>query len=233
MTQLPILFLPGTLCTEAMFTHQINYLSQYSQNISVVAFTTENTLADMAEKVITATNGKPCAIVGFSMGGIVALEVAKYRPELIAKLALVNSNCHADLPERKKARKAQIAQAQSGQLIELMTTTFLPNYLFKENPIHKTLILDMATLLGPDVFKAQVTAIEDRPDMLAYLQKLTADTLIISGAQDKICPPEHQQMMHNVLDGSELVLLEQCAHFSPIEQAEKVSDALAKWYQRS
>ena len=227
-----ILFLPGTLCTGAMFEQQIKHLSQYCEQVSVVSFTTENTLAAMAETVIAATEGKPCALVGFSMGGIVALEVAKTRPELIAKLALVNSNCHADLPERKKARKAQIAQAQSGQLVELLTSTFLPNYLFKANADHEALILDMATSLGADVFQAQVTAIEDRPDLLKHLKQLSADIVIIAGAQDKICPSEHQQMMHNEVAGSELILLEQCAHFSPLEQAEQVSKALAKWYQK-
>lgn len=233
MTQLPILFLPGTLCTGAMFEHQINHLSQYSKQISVVPFITENTLAEMAEKVIAATHGKPCAIIGFSMGGIVALEVAKMRPELIAKLALVNSNSHADLPERKKARKAQIAQAQSGQLAELMRSTFLPNYLFEANSAYETLILEMAISLGADVFKAQVTAIEDRPDMLMSLKKLTADVVIIAGAQDKICPLEHQKMMHREVAGSKLVLLDNCAHFSPLEQAEQVSNTLAKWYQKN
>ena len=37
-------------------------------------------------------------------------------------------------------------------------------------------------------------------------------------------------MMHKALAGSELILLDQCAHFSPLEQAEKVSQALIQWY---
>jgi pimeloyl-ACP methyl ester carboxylesterase len=93
---LPILILPGTLCTGAMFTHQIKQLQNHCNNVSVVQFTQQATLTEMAALVIEATNNKPCAIIGFSMGGIVAEELAKTHPHLIAKLALVNSNCHAD-----------------------------------------------------------------------------------------------------------------------------------------
>lgn len=230
MTQLPILILPGTLCTSAMFSKQVNHLKSYCQDIRVIQFTTEKSLTEMAEKVITATENKPCAIIGFSMGGIVALEIAKTHPQLIAKLALINSNCHADLPERKAARKAQIAQAESGQLTKLISTTFLPNYLFKTNIAHEKLIIEMAESLGADCFAAQAMAIEDRPDYLSVLKKLNSNILIIGGKQDKICPAEHQQLMHDNLPKSQLYLLEECAHFSPLEQADKVSNLLTHWY---
>lgn len=230
MTQLPILILPGTLCTGTMFSQQINQLQQYCQEITVVQFTTEKSLAEMANNVIKATKNKPCALIGFSMGGIVAAEIARTHPQLIAKLALVNSNCHADLAERKSARKAQITQAESGQLIELISTTFLPNYLFKADSAHEKLIIEMAKSLGADCFVAQVMAIEDRPDSLSVLQQLKNDILIIGGKQDKICPVEHQKMMHENLPKSKLQLLDQCAHFSPLEQADKVSNLLTHWY---
>ena len=230
MKQLPILFLPGTLCTGKMFSEQIQQLSSYSDDITVVQFTRENTLSAMADKVIAATKNQPCAMVGFSMGGIVALEVATKRPELIAKLAMVNSNCHADLAERKAARPAQIAKARSGQLIELLDETFMPNYLYQANENHQQLIRNMASELGAECFAAQVMAIEDRPDRLAVLQQLTADILIIGGADDNVCPAQHQQMMHDNVENSSLALLAQCAHFAPLEQAEQVSKLLINWY---
>jgi pimeloyl-ACP methyl ester carboxylesterase len=54
--------------------------------------------------------------------------------------------------------------------------------------------------------------------------------VIIGGRQDKICPAEHQQMMHDNLPKSHLALLDECCHFSPLEQAEHVSNLLTKWY---
>lgn len=230
MKNTPLLILPGTLCTGIMFDQQVSQLSKHCDDISVVQFTTENTLGDMAKKVIQASQNKPCAIIGFSMGGIVAIEVAKTHPELIAKLTLVNSNSHADLPERKNARPAQIAQAKSGKLTELVTNTLLPHYLYRSNQVHEKLITDMALSLGADCFEAQVTAVEDRPDSLAVLQALGVNTLIIGGEDDKVCPASHQQAMHQALPTSELLLLKECGHFSPLEHPEKVSNALTQWY---
>ena len=230
MPTLPILILPGTLCTGAMFSHQITQLSQYSHQISVVQFTDEATLPEMAASVIKAAGDQPCAIIGFSMGGIVAAQVAKTHPHLIAKLALINSNCHADLPERKAGRVEHIKQANAGQLRLLIENTFMPNYLYQQKAEYQKIILDMALSLGEKCFSAQAMAIEDRPDSLEVLQSLKANILIISGLEDKICPVKHQLMMHKALPTSELVLLEQCAHFSPLEQAEKVSQALIQWY---
>jgi len=230
MHSLPILFLPGTLCTGAMFTHQINQLKTHCNNISVVQFKQASTLKEMANLVIKAANNQPCALIGFSMGGIVAEEVAKTHPHLIAKLALINSNCHADLPERKAGRAALIKEAHEGKLAILIQNTFMPNYLYTQDKKHQKIIIDMALTLGEKCFEAQVRAIEDRPDSLHILQKLDADILIIGGLQDKICNAEHQRYMHESLPNSKLVLLDECAHFSPLEQAEKVSDALTKWY---
>ena len=230
MQSLPILILPGTLCTGAMFTHQIKQLSAYCNNISVIQFTNEATLPEMAACVIKAADQKPCAIIGFSMGGIVAAEVAKTHPHLIAKLALINSNSHADLPERKAGRAKQIEQAEAGQLGSLIENTFMPNYLHQQKAEYQKIIMDMALSLGEHCFKAQAMAIEDRPDSLNALKKLDADILIISGLQDKICPVEHQLHMHKSLPSSDLLLLGKCAHFSPLEQAKKVSQALSQWY---
>ena len=230
MHSLPILILPGTLCTGAMFTHQIEQLSQYSNNISVVQFTTEATLPEMAALVISSTNQQPCAIIGFSMGGIVAAEVAKTHPHLIAKLALINSNSHADLPERKAGRAALIKQANEGQLSALIQNNFMPNYLYQQKDEYQKIIIDMALSLGEKCFAAQAMAIENRPDTLNVLKNLEADIVIISGLQDNICAVEHQLIMHKALPNSELLLLDECAHFSPLEQASKVSEALIQWY---
>lgn len=230
MHSLPILILPGTLCTGDMFTHQIEQLNKYSNNVSVVQFTNEATITEMATTVIKAANQEPCAVIGFSMGGIVAAQVAKTHPHLIAKLALINSNSHADLPERKAGRAKHIQQANAGQFSSLIQNTFMPNYLYQQRNEHKKIILDMALSLGEQCFEAQATAIEDRLDTLNVLKTLNADILIIGGMQDKLCSVEHQLLMHKALPNSELLLLEECAHFSPLEQPKKVSQALTKWY---
>jgi len=216
-----------------MFKQQISHLSKHCDNITVVQFTDQQSLTQMAKCVIDAAKKQPVALVGFSMGGIIAMEVARTHPELIAKLALVNSNSHADLPERKAGRIAHIEQARLGELESLVTNSFIPNYLYQYRLADADLIIQMATSLGASCFEAQVMAMQNRPDSLAVLQQLDCQTLIIGGLQDKICPPQHQFDMHRALPKSDLLLLGQCGHFSPLEQPEKVSNALCHWYLNS
>ena len=230
MTALPIIFLPGTLCTGLMFKQQISILSQHCNDVRVVQFTNQESIAQMAKCVIEAANNQPVALIGFSMGGIIAMEVARTHPELIAKLALINSNSHGDLPERKASRPAQIEQAKAGKLASLITDTLMPHYLYQYQPANAELIIQMALSLGEDCFAAQVMAIEDRPDSLGVLQQLDCQTLIIGGLQDKICPAQHQFYMHQALPKSDLLLLGHCGHFSPLEQSDKVTNALCEWY---
>lgn len=59
-------------------------------------------MADLAIDQIRHRDG--AAIIGFSMGGMVAMEIARKTPQLVKKLALLNTNFHADLNDRKDAR---------------------------------------------------------------------------------------------------------------------------------
>jgi pimeloyl-ACP methyl ester carboxylesterase len=230
MKQLPIIVLPGILCTEAMFSHQIAVLGQHCDDLTVVQFTREKTLSQMLSKVIESARNRPCAMIGFSMGGIVAIELAKTNPELISKLALINSSCYADLPERKAVRKTQISQAKSGDLERLVREEYLPIYLHQTDVEIQNLIVDMALSLGADCFEAQAMAMENRLNTIEVLKQLVAKTIVIGGLQDRINSSEHQIEMHRAVAGSELVLLDECGHFAPLEQPEKVNSALTQWY---
>ena len=62
-----------------------------------VDFELEDSISLMAEKAIAMIPGDSgAAIIAFSMGGMVAMEIARQAPQRISKLALLNSNFHAD-----------------------------------------------------------------------------------------------------------------------------------------
>jgi pimeloyl-ACP methyl ester carboxylesterase len=97
LAYLPVLFIPGTLCTAAVFESQINELKPLAPQVDVVRFTLEDSISSMADTVIELIPpGSGAAIIGFSMGGMVAMELVRRAPELIKKLALINTNFHAD-----------------------------------------------------------------------------------------------------------------------------------------
>jgi pimeloyl-ACP methyl ester carboxylesterase len=232
MPSLPVLFLPGTLCTGAVFTHQVTALERIAPQVGVVQFKYEGHVDEMAELVeqrIPTDSG--AALVGFSMGGMVALAVARRHPGLVKKLALLNSNSHAETPERHAERMQHLEDARQNGIGKALAEHYLPNYLHRPDESSQRLILKMAEQLGTDVFEAQIDALATRPDSGETLDAIHCQTLILGGARDALCPAAHQFEMSRRVRGADLLLLASCGHFSTLERPQAVSRALIEWYR--
>src|SRR5688572_6201574 len=69
----------------------------------------------MAEAVIQAMQGaglRRAVVGGFSMGGYVALALAELRPDLLAGLALINTQATSDTEETRQARRNIMAKVR-------------------------------------------------------------------------------------------------------------------------
>jgi pimeloyl-ACP methyl ester carboxylesterase len=233
LNQLPVLFLPGTLCTGDIFNHQVEALSRLASRVEVVGFSTEVHVDDMARRVAERIYPDTrAAIVGFSMGGMAAMALARLEPSLIDRLALLNSNSHAELKDRQTLRLEHLKLAQQHGLGPVIQEHYLPRYLHRQESQHRQLILDMADRLGVASFSAQIEALASRPDSRRTLLALHCPTLVLGCCEDELCPPEEQRKMSQWVNGSELRLLEDCGHFSTLEQPAAVSEALCKWYRK-
>lgn len=231
MGELPVLFLPGTLCTGALFEHQISVLKPLATRIEVVQFTLESSVDEMARLALRhIPPNDAAAIIGFSMGGMVAMAMAKRNPGLISKLALLNTNAHAELPERHAARIQHLESARNHGIESLFKQNYLPRYLHRHEPAHQRLIIEMASELGTNCFEAQINALATRPDSAKTLEAINCPTLILGSSQDELCPPSAHKAMNQLIKGSDLMILEECGHFSTLEQADAVNNALLDWY---
>ena len=230
----PVLLLPGTLCTGAIFDHQTRTLEALAPAVEVVQFHNESSIEEMVATVVRRIPpGVPAAIAGFSMGGMVALALARRAPERLAKLALINSNHHGDRPERRTRRLDQLSAATESDLPGLIERDYLPRYLHRQQPEHRALILEMARELGLDCFRAQTAALAGRQNANETLRALDCPTLIIGSTEDPLCPPAVQTEMHRMVEHSDLLLLDNCGHFSTLERPTEVSHALRNWYLES
>jgi len=230
---LPVLFIPGTLCTPAVFEDQINMLAQLAPQIDAVQFTFEDNFSEMADKTIEMIPRESgAAIVGFSMGGMVAMEIARKAPGLIKRLALLNTNFHTDLPDRHSARLGHLRQARTEGMESIIRQYYLERYLHQPTTSAENLIIQMANEMGADCFEAQIRALASRPDSSVTLSGIKCPTLILGAQQDQLCPPSGQLQMQKMVRNSELLILECCGHFSMLEKPNEVNQALRDWYLR-
>ena len=211
--------------------HQINAMNKLAPQVLSVDFRLEDSIPKMAKKAIAMIPGQSAAaIIGFSMGGMVAMEIARQAPQRISKLALLNSNFHADLADRRASRIQHLEQATSMGMAYVIRQFYLDRYLHQPSLRAEELIINMATELGTACFKAQVEALSTRQESGTTLERIHKPALILGGNQDNLCPPEIQATMHQMIEGSELVMLDDCGHFSMLEKPQDVNDALRNWY---
>jgi pimeloyl-ACP methyl ester carboxylesterase len=227
----PILLLPGTLCTAEVFSRQIEALHAVCADIRVIEFRLESSIAEMASTVAGhIRDGEKVAVAGFSMGGMVALDLAARFPLMIDRIALLNSNWHSDEPDRRSRRLQYVTEAGRSSPRSVLEDGFLGNYLYHQRTADRQLILDMAETHGLLSFAAQSEALASRPDCSDALRGLDCPLLVLGSRHDVLCPPRVQSEMHQMARDAQLVMLEDSGHFSLLEQAQEVSAALVDWY---
>ena len=147
-----------------------------------------------ALRLATALAGEPCpmAVMGHSLGGLVAMELAVQRPDLVERLVLVDVPAlrpAAGLATRLRGllRPGVLAEARSVGIVALT--------LLAGNPLH---------LLG-------ATTASARAELSATAAVIRAPTLLVWGARDAIVPAEIGARLAALM-GAELRLIPRAGH---------------------
>ena len=90
-------------------------------------------------------------------------------------------------------------------------------------------ILDMIERQTPDRFAGQVDALLARPDAGSVLRAIRCPTLVLCGRQDGWSPVARHEEMAAMIPGAALAVIEDCGHMAPMEQPERVAEALLAW----
>ena len=224
-----IVFVPGLLCTAALWAAQIDALRDQA-DIIVADITRHDSLAALAADVLAAVPDR-FALAGLSMGGYVALEMMRQAPGRVSRLALLDTNARADDPAATERRRAAMVKARGGDfdgvLEDLIPLLFHPDAVAEGTLA--VVFKDMGHTVGPDAFCRQMTAIMGRPDSRPALAAIAVPTLVLCGRQDALSPPDWHREMADAIDGAELVILEGCGHMAPMEKPEETTAALRRW----
>lgn len=225
----PLVLIPGMMCDARLFAPQIAAFED-ERPVQVIVPDDHDTMQALAEDALRRAPPR-FALAGLSMGGILAMEMMRQAPERIDRLALLDTNPRAELPEVAARRGPQIEKVRSGNLRVVMRDEMKPNYLVPGpgKAAILDLCMDMAEALGPDVFVRQSVALRDRPDQQDTLRSVSVPTLILCGRHDIPCPVERHELMHGLVPGSQLVIVEDAGHLPTLERPEETTQALARW----
>jgi len=228
----PLLLLPGLLCDDALWRHQIETLDDLA-DMTVADLTQDDTIAGMAERVLTAAPQR-FALAGLSMGGYLAQEIMRQAPERVSKLALLDTSFYADTPEQLKRRRGLIELSQKGAF-KGVTSRLLPLLIHESRLDDETLtetVFAMAESVGKDAYPRQQHAIMTRPDGRGDLANISCPTLVLCGRQDALTPLSVHEEMVAAIPKATLVVVEDCGHLAPLERPHAVSAVMRYWLQR-
>lgn len=219
------------MCDERLFSPQIAHL-EGRFHVNVMPIHDFSTMEELAKNAL-AQSPDEFALLGLSMGGILAMEIMRQAPERITHLALLDTNPMAELDAVKQRRTPQIDAIKKGDLTKIMRDEMKPNYLV-DSP-NKTDILNlcmaMAEGLGDDAFINQSFALRNRSDYQDVLKHINIPTLIMCGREDVLCPIERHELMHSLIDGSILEIIDNAGHLPTLEQPASVNNAIDKWLE--
>ncbi|MEO8829488.1 aldolase/citrate lyase family protein [Lapillicoccus sp.] len=169
------------------------------------------------------------AVAGHSLGGIVALEMARQAPERVTRLALVNTSARDASPEQLQSWAELTARTRSGEFVDVaaqLGRDTLPEGGRDANLVARNTA--MATTVGPEGFLRQLAAQAVRPDSRPALSAITVPTVVISGTLDEVCPPALQEeLAAGILDARHVVVT--AGHMAPLEAPREVASALRDW----
>lgn len=225
----PLILIPGLLCDEALWAHQSDFLADMA-DITVADVTRDDSVGGMADRILDAAPDS-FALAGLSMGGYVALEIMRWAPARVARLALLDTSARADTPEQLSRRRGLIELAAKGRF-KGVTPRLLPLLIHPDRQADEALagaVMKMAERVGQDAFLRQQKAIMGRPDSLADLGRFDLPVLVLCGRQDALTPVERHEEMAAAIPGARLCIVEESGHLSPMEQPHAVTALMRDW----
>lgn len=228
----PLVLLPGMMCDARLFGPQIAELSA-DMAVMVGPITRGERIEEIASGLLDQLPQR-FALAGLSMGGIVAMEILRRAPDRVSRIALMDTNPLAETPGVAADREPQIVKARSGRLMEVMRDAMKPDYLAPgpQRADVLELVMDMAEVLGPDVFIRQSRALQRRRDQQAVLRKCRTPALVLCGEHDQLCPVKRHTFMAELIPYAELVVLPDAGHLPTLEQPAATTAALRTWMRQ-
>lgn len=173
------------------------------------------------------------SVVGLSLGGWLAAEIATRYPERVGRLVLVN-------PAGLYIPGHPIGEIFGRNLDELAVDLFHDQAHPVAALMHQMASLSMSTLTGEIPFELLKPIIQSQaataklgwdpylhnPKLQKRLYRVTAPTLIVHGASDGLIPRAHAEAYAAGIAGARLIDMEEAAHMLPLERPAELDQAI-------
>jgi pimeloyl-ACP methyl ester carboxylesterase len=191
--------------------------------------TVPETIGGMAQHALAFLDGlgvATCDVLGFSLGGMIAQQMAQDRPSVIDRMILVGTAPRGgeDIMHLEKPSLARhFADSSLKGYAILQKLFFAPTHssqaagkAFIERLMRRT--ENREPISGPEIAKAQITAFREweqlRNEHSASLARLRQPTLVVNGAHDEMIPVRNSYRLSEALPNAVLLVYPDAGHGS-------------------
>nr|WP_275585443.1 alpha/beta fold hydrolase [Blastococcus saxobsidens] len=190
-------------------------------------------MADDVAAVVRSAGLGPAAVLGWSMGGAVAQEVAHRHPGVVSALLLLSTSARRS-PVQRLWTRARLALADADVDRQVAETAALP-WMFtpaacsdEERVLALTRANAAGAAAGPAGLRAQARALDDF-DARSWLGDLAVPVLVLVGAEDVLTTVDLAVELADAIPGARLRVLPRGGHAVVLEQPYETVSAVLRF----
>lgn len=173
---------------------------------------------------------------GLSMGGYVAMEILRRRPDRVGALVLADTKASADVAAAAANRRRMADVLEDGRNTRVLVHDVLPTVVGdttrEEHPETVTWLREIVEETDPLGAAWAQRAMAARRDSFDTLREVRVPTLVVVGEKDALSPPSDAEAMVAAVPGAQLVVLERAGHLSAVEAPDNFNDAVCEFVLR-
>ena len=187
-------------------------------------YTMDDHIGDL-ESLLDHLGVKSCAVIGLSVGGVIAQGLASKRPDLVKVMVLMDTAHKIGTAEMWNQRIDGVTANGIASLADaIMLRWFTPAYRSPDNAdfVGYTAMLTRTTVDG---YAGTCAALRDT-DYTERTKALTLPVLAIVGDQDGSTPPDLVRSTADLIRGAQFRIIPDAGHLPCIEQPQAVANLL-------
>ncbi len=220
----PLYLIPGTMCDDRLWGRMLDHLPGVAAHHS--DYSAADSMDGMCDAVLHQVPDAPCHLVGFSLGGYLAIMAALKAPERFKSLTIIAASPYG-LTDSEKALRKRNAEMLSRLTYKGMSKARLAQFVSADHlddPAITGTILEMEKDLGQEVLIRQLIAPIDRLNIADDLIKLDMPTRFIMAEDDQLVPIGAIEKLAAKSDTITLHHMAATGHMIPLEAPEELAE---------
>jgi pimeloyl-ACP methyl ester carboxylesterase len=188
-----------------------------------------------ALRILAASGQERAHLVAHSLGTIVAMHLAAREPRTVRSLALFGPLVAPPDAARATVRaRGDKARSEGAAGMQAIADALVQSVLAAETKAkrHAAVAFVRESLMRQDADGYARTCDALAEAQAADVSRIACPTLLVTGDQDIVAPPQAVRALGERIAGSQIEVLRGCGHWEPVEKPDECIELLRRFYQR-